>query len=228
MDNGGSVAVVTHGLVTRDSNPATPPGVGHSIAGFTLLELIVAISIFAIMAVMVYGGLNNVLITRQQSEQHAEQLRKLQTAFSLLERDVEQTVNRAIRNEYGEYQNPLIGNNFEGYLLELTHAGWRNPSSAARSSLQRVAYALDEKKFVRAYWYVLDRAEDTKAFKTVLLDDVTSVEIRYLGQDDEWHLSWPDTQSGADKPSTDPPRGVEVTIETENFGKVTRLFQVPG
>lgn len=195
--------------------------------GFTLLELVVAMAVFAIMAAIAYSGLNNVLLARQQTDEHASQLRQLQLAMNWVARDIEQTIDRGVRSEYGEPMAPLIGNDFEGYLIELTRGGWRNPANHKRSHLQRVAYAVKEEKLFRAYWRVLDRAEDSKPYEHVLLEGVTGVEIRYLAADDEWQTSWPPQTLGAGTTNTVTlPRAVEFNVETKQFGKITRLLRV--
>ena len=184
-------------------------------------------AIFAIMAAIAYSGLNNVLLARAQTDVHSTQLHQLQGAMTWLERDIEQIVDRGVRSEYGELMPPVIGNDFEGYLLELTHGGWRNPANQPRSHLQRVAYAVRDEQLVRVYWRVLDRAEDSKTYENILLDGVKGVEIRYLGQDDEWHTSWPDKLPGVAAEKLPPlPRAIEVNVETKQFGKITRLFRV--
>jgi len=195
--------------------------------GFTLLELLVAMTIFAIMAAIAYGGLNNVMLAREQTDKHAEQLHQLQLAVNWITRDIEQTVDRGVRSEYGEFMPALLGNDFEGYLIELTRGGWRNPANQARSNLQRVAYAVKDEQLVRAYWRVLDRAEDSKPYENVLLDGVKGVEIRYLASDNEWYTSWPAQLPGA-ATNTPPvlPKAVEFNIDTKQFGKITRLLRV--
>ncbi|KPJ91984.1 MAG: hypothetical protein AMJ55_10485 [Gammaproteobacteria bacterium SG8_15] len=172
-------------------------------SGFTLLELVVAMAVFAIMAAIAYSGLNNVLIARQLTETHSEQLHQLQLAMSWFARDIEQIVNRGVRSEYGEILPPVVGNDFEGYLLELTRGGWRNPANQPRSHLQRVA-----------------------PFENVLLDGVKAVEIRYLGADDEWRTSWPELATTGNVAPEVLPRAIEVNIDTKQFGKITRLMRV--
>ncbi len=207
----------------RISHPAKT-----GIQGFTLLELVVAMAVFAIMAAIAYSGLNNVLIARQLTEEHSEQLHQLQLTMTWFSRDIEQIVSRGIRNEYGELMPAVVGNDFEGYLLEMTRGGWRNPANRPRSHLQRVAYAVRDEQLIRSYWRVLDRAEDSKAYENVLLDGVKEVEIRYLAQNDEWFPSWPPVASLA-QGEVNPealPRAIEVNIETAQFGKITRLMRV--
>jgi general secretion pathway protein J len=206
--------------------------------GFTLLELLVATGIFALMAAMAYGGLNGILDKREATDKHAARLAQLQTSFLWLGRDIEQTTNRRIRDEYGDSQLALSSTEVGRFQLELTRGGWRNPVGRARSNLQRVAYGVQENKLVRFYWNVLDRAQDSKVLETVLLDGVNRMELRFLsvqtsaqqpGQDkQEWVEAWPASSALGGQPSDGLPQAVEVTLETEAEGRITRLFRVPG
>ena len=49
--------------------------------GFTLLELLVAIAVFAVLAVMAYGTLSNVLQAQSQTREAAQQLTRVQQAI---------------------------------------------------------------------------------------------------------------------------------------------------
>ena len=192
--------------------------------GFTLLELLVALSIFALLAAMAYGGLNTVMKSRQATDQQAQRLDQLQKAFFWLERDIEQSIDRAVRDDYGSPVAAMRGVEYGDYLLELTRSGWRNPAHRARSNLQRVAYGLREEKLLRYYWNVLDRAQDSKPMEVVLLDGVQKLELRYLDDQQKWHDDWPPQGVGLDSL----PRAVEVSLETEREGRISRLFRVPG
>lgn len=196
-------------------------------SGFTLLELLVAIGIFALLAAMAYGGLNNVMTARKVTTQHAERLSQLQMAFLWLGRDIEQTVDRPIRDEYAEVQPAMLGVETGRYQLELTRTGWRNPAGRTRSNLQRVAYGLRDGNLLRVYWAVLDRAQDSQPLESVLLDGVEKLELRFLSETGQWQDSWPSSLLGQ-ATSVTPPRAVEVTLETKAEGRITRLFRVPG
>lgn len=193
--------------------------------GFTLLELLVALAIFGLLATMSYGGLQAVMTQQSQTEIAADRLSELQKLFLIMQRDIEQVVLRPIRDEYGDVQPPLIG----AETLQLTRAGWRNPAGRQRSQLQRVGYALEEDRLVRYTWAVLDRAQDSEPLVQLLSEAVEQLQIRYLGADNEWKEQWPDTQASAD-PAIVPvllPRVVEVTVQHETYGPLVWLFQLP-
>ncbi len=202
--------------------------------GFTLLELLVAVGVFTVMSVMAYGGLKTVLDARQQTDAQAKRLAAAQLTFMRLERDIEQMVPRPIRDEYGDEKAPLLALP-ESDVVEFTHAGWSNPTNAPRSHLQRVAYTLKDKQLLRAYWLVLDRAQDSKPIQTVMLDNVKSMEWRFMDNAGKWQTQWPPTPTSTTPAPTPPgttlsqmPRAVEVTLELDDMGRLTRLFSVPG
>jgi general secretion pathway protein J len=200
----------------------------NTTQAFTLLEIIVALAIFAIMATMAYSGLMTVLTARQQIEQQAVQLAQLQMAFTWLGRDIEQLVRRPIRDQYGDHQPILQGSSLQ---LELTHAGWNNPIQQPRSSLQRVAYYLEKQTLWRAQWWTLDRAATEEPVVTSLLAEVTMLQLRYLDEHLDWHEQWISanslTNTPVEQPSLPKLQAIEVTLISEKLGEFVRLFQVP-
>ena len=204
--------------------------------GFTLLELLVAIGVFAVMSVMAYGGLKSVLDSRTHTDAQAKRLAAVQLTFMHLERDIEQMTDRRIRDEFGDPKAALLAVSGSDSVVEFTHAGWSNPTNAPRSHLQRVGYALKDKQLLRAYWLVLDRAQDSKPIQTVMLDKVKSMEWRFMDNAGNWQTQWPPTTTAPPLTPTPPglttpsqlPHAVEVTLELDDMGRLTRLFSVPG
>jgi general secretion pathway protein J len=191
--------------------------------GFTLLELLVALAIFAILAVTAYAGLDVVLDAKDRIETKADQLGRLQMLFVLLGRDIEQATDRGVRDNYGDPLPSLVGTDSG---LEFTRGGWRNPAGLQRSQLQRVAYALADENFVRASWDVLDRAQNTEPRRANLLAGVTGLEIRYLDSAGEWRPDWPPANTAAPTATPRLPRAIEITLDIKDWGRITRLFRV--
>ena len=194
--------------------------------GFTLLELLVALAIFGLLAAMSYSGLQAVLEQQSYTEQAADRLSALQKTYLIMQRDIEQIVPRTVRDEFGDAQQPLVG----GDALQLTRGGWRNPAGRQRSTLQRVGYAYDDEQLVRYSWSVLDRAQDSEPLEQPLLENVERMGLRYLGVNDEWQEQWPDAAAVINADPADTPvlpQAVEVTIEHKMFGTLVWLFQLP-
>lgn len=190
--------------------------------GFTLLELLMAIAIFGLVAAMAYGGLNTVLSARERIAAESERLAELETALLMLGRDVSQAVNRPVRDSLGDTLPSLQGG--EALPLELTRAGWANPTGRARSTLQRITWGVEEEHLVRAGWPVLDRAHDTEPFKTPLLDGVRGFTLEFLAADREWHERWPPPDGAGDEM----PIALRIGLDLEAWGTITRLFRLPG
>jgi general secretion pathway protein J len=172
-------------------------------AGFSLIELLIAIAIFAIVAIMAYSGLNIVLITNQQTTEDAARLAKLQIALTRLQRDIEQ---------YVRHTN-LQGNTS---YLEFTRAGWRNPAQQQRSSLQRVAYSIENNSLIRTYWRRHDYPQNPQ--KLSLLNQIDELRIRYLDLNFQWQQQWN---------ANYPPKAIEVTLTLQQWGQISRLFRIP-
>ena len=97
----------------------------HSLVrqhGFTLLELLIASIIFALMAIMAYGGLSNVMDNSKVSQRALERLKQIQQTVSVLNRDFSQIVERSIRDEYGNPQFFLSAGNDIDNIVESTAA----------------------------------------------------------------------------------------------------------
>ena len=192
--------------------------------GFTLLELLVAITIFAIMAVMAYGGLSNVIDNSQASRVSLQRLQQIQQTLIVLNRDLSQIRERKIRDAFGVSQPYLIAGNSDR-LLEFTRGGRVNPARLKRSSLQRVAYRIDENRLMRLQWAFLDRPPGSEPRETTLLDDVDSVSLRFLDSNASWHEQWPPLNNAG--VATQPrPVAIEVKLNLADWGEIRRLFAV--
>jgi len=197
--------------------------------GFTLLELLVALAVFAIMAAAAYSSLHSILFTEAAVKTETQRLAKLQMAFFLLERDIAQAVPRGIRDEYGETQPPLQTGRLLGDLLIFTRAGWDNPLGQPRSGLQRLAYRFEQGQLFRLSWDSLDRGGASKPQASLLLDGVQDVRMRFLNDQDKWDKEWPPKEEDPEaeqKPKL--PRAVEVTVVLNDWGEITRLFSLAG
>jgi len=195
--------------------------------GFTLLELLVALAIFALVAVTAYAGLAAVLDTDEALDEHSRDLRELQLAMQLLHRDLLQLSDRPIRDEYGDVQPALVAGGSADALITLTRSGWANPTDRVRSDLARVSYGLDGDRLVRAVWPQLDRVAGSEPLRAELFSGVQTVDLRFLDDEGQWQDTWPPLTV---TPGVPPglPRAVELVISHERWGRIRRLIRLPG
>jgi general secretion pathway protein J len=209
-------------MTTAAQRPTTPRS-----GGFTLLELLVAMFIAAIIFAMGYGSINQAVKNRIQLQEQQAKLTELQTAVRVIEQDFVQLAPRPIRQPVGsEFYPALMSSTTTQPLVALTRAGWTNPSGLQRPALQRVAYYFENGTLRREYWTVLDPTQSSQPVKRDLLTHLKSVALRFYSVNQTWGTQWPLSQRGADYATR--PVAVEVTLETEDWGKVVRIIELPG
>lgn len=200
---------------------------GRGEGGFTLIELLVAMFLLAILGTAGFQMLFQITATRDRIEEQSARLTELQRTFYWLAEDVTQVVNRPVRSSLGSTLEPLQFNISGENLFEFTRAGWDNPAadvSPVRSSLQRVAYALEGDKLIRQYWYHLDSMNEEPTRRRQMLTGVDSMSFRFLDTSGEWKEGWPPTDT--EEPGL--PAAIEFTLELQDYGNVVRLFALPG
>ncbi len=198
--------------------------------GFTLIELMVAIFITALVAAMGYGAINQAINSRGSLELRQAKLLAVQTTMRVMAQDFGQLSLRPVRDAQGQsYQPVLLSGQATQPYLTFTRGGWANPAGVQRPALQRVTYSLDNKVLRRDYWPVLDSLVSTQIVKRELLEGVTSVTFRYMDVSRQWREQWPPNTAvqGQVQNLRHRPVAIEVVIDTEEFGKLRRVFEVP-
>lgn len=202
-------------------------GTKQQLTGFTLLELLVAVAVFAILSAMAYGGLRNVIDNSQQTESAMERLQQVQMTMLKISRDFTQLSQRNIRDEYGNTSNFIMTGQGGDVFIEFSRGGRRNPAELLRSHLQRVAYKLEENRLSRLHWPHLDRTQEMEPYESVLLDDVENAGIRFLDSNNEWHNEWPPLSATGQTTGTAMVlSAIEFRLELKDWGELVRLFRV--
>ena len=198
--------------------------------GLTLLEILVAITVFAIFSTMAYGGLLRLLDSRERVDAERVYWRNMSTAFVRIERDFSLARNRPVRQNDG---NVIPGSAFLGQPtdpralgdpnVEFTRGGILVPNGST-ADLQRIGYRFVDNKLMRLAWPTLDRAPLTKPQTTPVLHDVDEFEMRFY-QNGAWIDRWPPLGAGS---ATAPPlpSAVEITVALKGRGKYKRVFLV--
>ncbi len=197
--------------------------------GFTLLEILVATVILAIMGLMAYRSVSETQVAVASAEGHMGRLRKVQRSVHVLVNDFRTLAPRPVRESIGDgYRAALLRDPNAIYLVEMSHAGWPNGAGTPRGTVQRVTYRLEEGKLIREHWNVTDPTLATAPVKRELLDQVERVDIRYMNRSRQWVAQWPEFGNTTDQGFRSRPLAVEITIVLADFGELRRLVEVSG
>lgn len=188
--------------------------------GFTLIEILLATVIFALVSLASFAILDGVITGNEMSVQATEELHGMERTFFWMEKDFLQASTRQVRVD-GEAPTDkiFIGgeliNESQGGAVSFTHDGWRNPAMILpRAEIQWVAYRMFEDNLERLYHNYPDPVTGEEPKKQILLEGIIALEFEYYSSSG-WGNVW--EQSGL-------PRAVKVAIETESMGKVERIF----
>lgn len=192
--------------------------------GFTLLEVLVVLSVFAILGVIASQIVSRVLDNERTLAERGQRLAEVQRAMLILQRDIMQLNGRGVRDQLGDpVEALLIG---AGGMMEFTRTGWRNPLAQPRSEQQRIGYIMQDGDLYRAWWPMLDRAADAEPELQKLLTDVEAVEFVALDVSGNEHSFWPLLGDFRTDPNTRL-AGIILRLNVAPFGMVERLWTVP-
>ena len=197
------------------------------VGAFTLIEVLVSLAIFAILAALAYGALGQTIDSAELLNERMDRLQAIQRTMRLLSEDFQQLYPRPIRDELGDGFGPALDTDFQsGFALELTHGGWSNPIVLPRSTLQRSAYRIEDDELIRYHWRVLDRTLANEPLSVTLLDGVESVLFRFLQANGEWTEQWPPGNRPGGLGARQRPRAVEIILTLTDEGEISRLLEV--
>lgn len=188
--------------------------------GFTLFEMVVAVAIFALMAVIAFGGLNEMTRNGQAVSDANDRLADIQFAVVYFNRDWTQVSPRKIRNQFGDEESNIV---IADDSITFTRSGWSNLLGHRRSTLQRVQYRVEDERLVRYYWRSLDQGIGETPVRMVMLEDVERAEIVFQNALSQKIREWP---VNAD-PSGGYPILLQFTLELPDLGEINRLLEVP-
>ena len=204
----------------------------HSPRGFTLLELLVAITVLSIVSMIAWRGLDSLVATRERLEPEVDDVRSLLTAFGQMERDLTQVANPAF---LGLITSPLnIGVADGGQVIELARVA--SPVADRATEVQTVFYRVVDGTLVRQATPPLpafDRA-NAENFETArLMGQVQSIAVRVWQVPTGWVSPFNPDASGTQPTGTQPAvrtqavtPGIEVTVLRTDGKQFRRVFLV--
>lgn len=224
--------------------------------GFTLIEVLVALFISALIASISYQALNTASRTAEGTGEVLQQFNQLDRTWQIIAADLRHLLPPQPPQPGQEQARHLfraesLTGDAQGRqtLMQFTRRGWLNPLERARSDLQQVSYRLEEGRLWRDFRphrnlpfdeYDFERS----AMQQQLLEGVTDVQLRFLsrirassqgrnalyGEDysRDWEPIWPTTDVGfgASPEALTLPVAVLVRIELEELGTIERLYEI--
>ncbi len=206
-------------------------------AGFTLIEVVVAMFIAAVMFAIGYRALNQAVIERDKLVTAQDRVTEIQRGMRVVAQDFAQLAARAARDTQGigELQAAVSATGTDSTLITFTRTGWSNPAGIQRPAEQRVRYRFVDGELLRDHWLSVDPALNSEPRQRVVLTQLKSVEIRFLDPNTRtWRTDWPARVAGApvgpltiDEALLTRPLAIEFTLVLEDWGRVQRIFEVP-
>lgn len=194
---------------------------------FTLIEVLVAMVIFAIMAVMSYRALAGVLDSREHLERDTAKWRDLSLFFARFDQDLAAVINRPVRS-IDDLLQPAVVLNADSRsepILSFTRAGYAQ-AEGRQAAPQRIAWQLREDKLELIVWPHPDMAPRGTPTRYVALENVQAFSVRALDNNGSWQTRWPAVAAGGNTPAL--PNGIEVTLTLQGGESFTRIFAVRG
>ncbi|WP_374536407.1 type II secretion system minor pseudopilin GspJ [Chitinimonas taiwanensis] len=187
-------------------------------AGFTLIEILIALAVFSVLAVIAYQGVARMATTKQVMDADNRKWRELTVALARFDEDFSQVANRQWMDEGGTTQAPVRGSagtiDANGAQLELVRFDG--------GQLVHLGYRLREGTLELLLWPTLDLAPRSAPTALPLLEKVASFQVRFLDAGGQWQLAWPQGPSAGQLP-----RGVELVLTLQSGETITRLFVLP-
>lgn len=191
-------------------------------AGFTLLEMLLSLMVFAMLGMATYTILNNTVNSHEAIKERNEQLTELQRAFIIIESDFVQLAQRKARvNGEEPLDKFFIAQEYlydsEGIGFAFVRDGWTNPVMILpRSELQPVIYRLMEGRLERLYFNFVDPTFGAEPRVQPLLSDVESMSLAFFDGKD-----WQESLDDIDLPSL-----IKLEVESRVYGRIERIFPI--
>lgn len=219
--------------------------------GFTLLEVLIALVISALIAAMAFESLNAADNGATRTNEVLAEINRLDRAWQIIAADLRHVIPPAAADKNTVFQAESLrssGEDADQLVLLFKRRGWVNFSNLPRSDLQMVGYRVVDGQLWRDFAPERNLElsdvdlEDDDGFHQLLLEDVSDLQLRLLFQgaitskgksaledrefSEDWLQKWPDNnQQGAS--AQDLPLAVEITIELKGVGSSVRLFAMP-
>lgn len=193
--------------------------------GFTLIEILVALAVFAILATLTSSAMYYAFNTKERVSEQAERLNTLQLALTLVQRDIEQIIPREVRGNEMQVFSTFIG---ETQYVEFTRSGFPNPKNEEkRSTLKRIALLCKDNKLIRRSWAELDTINRKRYRDKILIEGVLHCKFGYLNSSLQVLSEWRANAIQQNQHAEPLPKAIQFNFTLQDWDKISLLFIIP-
>lgn len=194
--------------------------------GFTLMEVLVALAVFAILATITSTAMYQAFNTRARVTVQADRLSELQLGIALISRDTQQMVTRSVLGNDLHLFPPFTGH---ANYIEFTRGGDNSAiAGEVYAKLKRVAYLCHADQLVRRTWNVLDGPTRAQSQDKILLTHLDKCKFAFLTHNQQILAEWQEYALQSDQRQETLPPAIQLTLKLKDWGKMSLLFIVPG
>lgn len=185
----------------------------NQAAGFTLIEVLVALVLLSIFSITTYRSLDAVLTAEQHGRQEMAHWQRLATAFDRMHSDLNQATGN-VEARHGWTRGFVASTeSSQGFQFE------RLLAEDQAGGLQRIGYRLNDGALIRTTW-TENQPVSAPPNEAVLLEHVTTLTLRYLNDQGQWQTLW------IPKGTAPLPKAVEVVLSLPDQPTLRRIFLV--
>ncbi len=196
------------------------------VDGFSLIEVLVAMAIMAVISVGALSILNKATESKSNIKNNGDRLNNVQRAFLFLSNDIQQITTRIVRDEFGDPVASLSSDTQSSSpYIRLTRLGRRNPAQLPRSNLEHLIYTVEDKTLIRTSYSFSDGMSADLALKRPILENVENMSIEFF-DGEQWHEYWPLVEGNEEQATQLLPVGVKLKLELTDYGVIERLYAI--
>ena len=192
--------------------------------GFTLIEIMVATAIFALIGVGALSVLDTATKTSDNIKKDGDRLNQVQRTFLFLASDLQQLSSRMARDEFGD-RVPSIKSDQQSAvpMVRFTRLGRRNPAQLPRSNLEHLVYSVEDKVLYRTSYTYVDGMVEDDGLKREMLDAVEDMKLKFF-DGENWEDYWPIGDAAKPEDAQRLPVAVKISLRFTDYGIIERLF----
>lgn len=190
--------------------------------GFTLIEILIALSIFSILALTTASLMYHAFQTEAKIKKHHYPYQRLQIVDSLLSQDLLTVLPKVVYSDTGTYFPAFIG---QTSYFEFTQSNPLSSASSAKplSRAKRIAYLCQGKRLIRRIWMDTHKMHRDSYQDKVLVEHLSQCQFSYLDKNLDLLSSW--AEAGPQKATIEIlPKAIHLQLSFQENNMLALLY----